>query len=74
MKKTKEEIVDVEFFFNGCELDCLSIVGWWCVSKIGGVAWCELYHGGYKNNYLISFFKWSLVMALLNMGGCCWNL
>jgi hypothetical protein len=73
VKRTKEEIVDVDFIFYGCELDCLSIAGW-CVSEIGGVAWCELYRGGYKNNYLIGFSKWSLAMVLLNMGGCCWNL
>jgi len=51
----------------------LFIAGW-CVSEIGGVAWCELCHGGYKNNYLIGFSKWSLMMAMFNMGGCWWNL
>ncbi len=73
MKSTKEEIVDVDIFFNGCGLDCFSIARW-CVFEISGVAWYELYHGGYKNNYLIGFSKWNLAMAQLNMGGCWWNL
>jgi hypothetical protein len=55
VKSTKEEIIDVDFFLNGYELDCLFIVGW-CVTKIGGVMWCELYHGGYKNSLLFGFY------------------
>ncbi len=54
MRKTKEETVDGDILFSGCELDCLFVVGW-CVSKISGVAWCELYHGGCKNNNLFGF-------------------
>jgi len=73
VRKTKEETVDVDFLLNGCELDCLSIARW-CVSETSGVAWCELYHGDYKNNCLFGFFLWSLAMVLLSMGGCWWNL
>ncbi len=54
MKRTKEEIVHIDFFLNGCELDCLSIARW-CVFEIGGVAWCELYHKCCKNSCLFGF-------------------
>ncbi len=50
MRRTKEGIV----FLSCCELHCLFNAGW-CVSEIGGVAWCELYHGGYKNSGLFDF-------------------
>ncbi len=54
MRKTKEETIDGDFILSGCELDCLSVVRW-CVYEIGGVMWCELYHGGCKNNNLFGF-------------------
>jgi hypothetical protein len=65
----KEETIDVDFLLTSCELNCLSVVGL-CVSKIGGVAWCELFHGSCKNNGLFGFFSWKLAMVQLSMGGC----
>ncbi len=55
MRGTKEEIVDIDTFLSGCELGCLFVVGL-CVSETGGVAWCELFHGSYKNSCLFGFF------------------
>jgi hypothetical protein len=54
VRRTKEKTVDVDVFGSGCELDCLFVEGW-CVSEIGGVAGCELYHGGCQNNSLLGF-------------------
>ncbi len=54
MRKTKEKTVDGDFLLSGCEFDGLSIIRW-CVYEIGGVTWCELYHGGFKNNGLLVF-------------------
>ncbi len=54
MRRTKEESVDVDVFLSGCELNCL-FVARWCVSEIGGVAWCELYRGDCKNSGLFGF-------------------
>lgn len=58
MRGTKEEIVDIDIFLiflSGCELGYLFVAGL-CVFEIGGVAWCDLIHGSYKNNYLFGFF------------------
>jgi hypothetical protein len=37
VRRTKEEIVELDVFLSGCELDCLFVVGW-CVFEIGDVA------------------------------------
>ncbi len=37
MRRTKEEIVNVDVFLSGCELDCL-FVARWCIFEIGDVA------------------------------------
>jgi hypothetical protein len=55
VRRTKEETIDVDFFLNGCKLNCLSVAGL-CVFEIGGVAWCELFYGSCKNNDLFGFF------------------
>ncbi len=44
MKRTKEETIDADFLFSGCKLNYL-FVARLCVSEIGGVVWCELFHG-----------------------------
>lgn len=69
MKRTEEETVDVDLLLNGCELYCLSITGW-CVSESGGVALCELCHGGCKNNCLFFYGVWRwLCLAWEVVGG-----
>ncbi len=55
MRRTKEETIDVDFLLSGSKLNCLSIVRL-CVSEIGGVVWCELFHGNCKNSDLFGFF------------------
>jgi hypothetical protein len=37
VRRTKEEIVNVDVFLSGCELDCL-FVARWCIFEIGDVA------------------------------------
>lgn len=54
VKGTKEETIDVDIPFSGCESGCLSIARL-CVFETSDVAWCELFHGGCKNSGLFGF-------------------